>query len=267
MHRGVYVVGHRRLRTEGRLTAALLYAGRGAALSHGTGLWWWGLQRRRPRAIHVSVPGRRPSANGVVLHHPLAIPRVFHERLPVTTVERTIVDFAATARFHDIRRVLAEAEYRMLLDVAKLEAEAGRGRPGSGAVKRALAHHQPRFAHTRSDLEEAFVVLCEEHGLPMPQVNVWVAGFLVDALWPAQRLTVEVDGGPGHSGAGAMEDDRHRDLVLREHGYLMVRYTWRQVTTQRAVVARDLVRALGRNGPTIPGSRGEVAEWLKALAC
>ena len=36
VHRGVYAVGHRSLPVEGRALAALLYAGRGAALSHTT---------------------------------------------------------------------------------------------------------------------------------------------------------------------------------------------------------------------------------------
>src|SRR4051812_31275282 len=36
---GVYALGHRALQTEGRLVAALLYAGPGAALSHSTAVW------------------------------------------------------------------------------------------------------------------------------------------------------------------------------------------------------------------------------------
>jgi very-short-patch-repair endonuclease len=110
-------------------------------------------------------------------------------------------------------------------------------------------------------------VLYEGYDLPMPRINVLIADFLVDAVWHEAKLAVEVDGGPAHTGAGAVEDDRRRDLVLREHGFLVVRYTWHQLTEQREAIARDLGRALGRNGPTIPRSRGEVAEWLKALAC
>lgn len=168
IHPGVYAVGHRALRIESRLAAALFYAGRGAALSHATALWWWALRRSAPTVIHVSAPAHAASLQRVVVHHPRQINRVFHERLPVTTVETAIVDYAISAAFHDIRRVLAEAEFRNLLDVGELDAAAGRGRPGSSAVKHALAHHQPRLAHTRSTLEEVLVVLCDDYRLTMP---------------------------------------------------------------------------------------------------
>jgi predicted transcriptional regulator of viral defense system len=59
VHRGVYAVGHRTLTVEGRLVAALLYAGPGAMLSHATAAWWLGIWGGEPRRIHVSVSGRR----------------------------------------------------------------------------------------------------------------------------------------------------------------------------------------------------------------
>jgi predicted transcriptional regulator of viral defense system len=58
---GVYAVGHAALPIEGRLVAALLYAGRGAVLSHATAAWWWGLISDEPETIDVSVGSVRPS--------------------------------------------------------------------------------------------------------------------------------------------------------------------------------------------------------------
>lgn len=46
VHPGVYAVGHRAVCREGRLLAAVLYAGRGAALSHASAASWWGLLPR-----------------------------------------------------------------------------------------------------------------------------------------------------------------------------------------------------------------------------
>ncbi len=243
VHPGVYAVGHRTLRTEGRLAAALFYAGPGAALSHATALWWWALRRGTPRVIHLSAPGRGQSIDGIVVHHPHSVERVFHERLPVTPVARTLVDFAAGAAFDDLRAALAEADFRGLLDVRELESVSGRGLPGSAAIRRALRRHQPRFAHTRRELENQLVILCENHGLPMPNINVWVAGFLIDAVWPRQQLAVEVDGGPG-----TPESRRWRKTATatsRSGPRLpILRYTWRQVTEQPEAVAADLTRAL-----------------------
>jgi hypothetical protein len=42
-HPRVYAVGHRAPSVEADLTAAVLYAGPGAMLSHATALWWYGL--------------------------------------------------------------------------------------------------------------------------------------------------------------------------------------------------------------------------------
>ena len=267
VHPGVYALGHRALSTEGRLAAALFYAGPGAALSHATALWWWALKRGQPRAIHVSARGRRSSIKGIVVHHPQTVERVFHERLPVTPVARVLMDHAATAGLDELRRALSEADYRGLLDVRELERRSGRGHGGSATIRRALERHQPRFAQARSDLEIVLIRFCEHYGFPMPNVNVMVAGHEIDAVWEAQRIAAEVDGGPAHSGVKAMEGDRDRDLTVRAHGYTVLRYTWRQLTERPHEVATDLARALGQNRPTIPVSRGEVAEWLKALAC
>jgi predicted transcriptional regulator of viral defense system len=54
---GVYAVGHRKLGDEGWLAAALLYAGKGAALSHDVAAWWWAMVDRQPSAIDISAPG------------------------------------------------------------------------------------------------------------------------------------------------------------------------------------------------------------------
>ena len=34
----------------------------------------------------------------------------------------------------------------------------------------------------------------DRHGLPRPQLNVWIAGRRCDAVWPHPRLIAELDG-------------------------------------------------------------------------
>src|SRR5581483_4476804 len=58
---GVYAVGHQAPSVEGRLSEAILYAGEGSMLSHGTALWWYGILDHRPFTIEVSTPGRARS--------------------------------------------------------------------------------------------------------------------------------------------------------------------------------------------------------------
>jgi very-short-patch-repair endonuclease len=163
----------------------------------------------------------------------------------VTTVERTLLDLAAVLAFPELRRAVAEADYRRLLDVKAIHRCLGRGRPGSADLRRALECHLPRLAETLSVLEERFLALCESSRLPMPKVNAKVDGLMVDALWRDQRVIVELDGHRSHATPTAIERDRHRELALRASGYRVLRYTWQQVTSQPGLVARDLRRALG----------------------
>jgi very-short-patch-repair endonuclease len=245
---GVYVLGHPWLPVEGELTAALLAAGPGAVLSHATAAWWYGLIDNQPDLIEISVPGRRraPPA-GLKFHHPLHLERAHYRRLPITPPIQTLLDFAAGATIDEVRRALAEAEFQKLLDVVGVRQALGRGRPGSATLRAALNRHQPELAKTRSQLERAFLTLCEATGLPMPEFNVYLWGYLVDAVWREQRVVVELDGLQGHRTPAQLEKDHERDLVLRQHGFAGRRYTWQQVTKRPQQVFADLpgaVRAL-----------------------
>src|SRR5215213_9216710 len=58
---------------------------------------------------------------------------------------------------------------------------------------------------------------------PQPEVNVRLAGFELDFLWPANRLVVELDGWDSHRTRSAFEEDRARDARLTLLGYEVVR--------------------------------------------
>lgn len=244
VYRGIYAVGHRKLGSEGRLAAALLYCGPGAALSHGTAAWWWQLTRTRPERIHVSTPTRASSIPQISVHHPRELDRTWSRGMPITNVARTLLDIAPGMPFGQLRRALAEAEYRRLLDLGAVEAVLNRGKPGSAALRLALDRHLPRLAQTLSVLEERFLALCEAREIPLPEVNVKVCGLMVDALWREQRVIVELDGHAAHGSRTAMERDRQRELTLRAAGYVVLRYTWRQITHRPDQVAADLEMAL-----------------------
>ena len=240
----VYAVGHSAVDRVGRLRAALLYAGDSAVLSHLTAAWWWGLIDDAPGWVHVSDKGRRGSTRGVVLHHPRHVERTVHRELPVTTVPRTLLDIAPRISFGRLRRALAEVEYQGLVDLDDVRSVLGRGRVGSRALRRALALHEPERARTLSELEERFLDLCERHGIPLPKVNATICGLMVDAVWRDKRVVVELDGRAAHGSAAAIERDHARDLTLRAAGYIVLRYTWAQVTRQAQLVATDLRTAL-----------------------
>jgi len=241
----VYAVGHRAPSVEADLTAAVLYAGPGAMLSHATALWWRGLIDRQPWPIVVSTPRRCQSLHRVEVHARRNCTRVWHNDLPTTTIEQALLDFAAKARPDRVRYALANADYHEVLDIAALRVIAGNGRPGSTTLRDAMKRHEPKLAHTRSPLERLFLPLCEKYGVPLPDdVNVWIAGVLVDAVWWQQRLVVELDGKNNHSSWGQIQRDRSNELKLRAVGFDVLRYGTLQLDEEPTLVAGDVIRRL-----------------------
>jgi hypothetical protein len=260
IHPGVYALGHSALREEARLTAALIYAGPGAVLSHASAAWWWQLVPSAPGFVQISALGDRGSIRGVRVFHPRLVEPVGHRGMPVTAVPRTLLDLAGIVTFAELRRALSEADYRRLLDPRAVEAQLGRGRLGSGALRRGLEAHMPRLAKTLSVLEERFLALCESSGITLPEVNETICGLRVDALWREQRLIVELDGYAAHGSRAAIERDRRRELTLRSAGNVVLRYTWEQVTEQPEQVVADLRLALSATSLGVPGRAGAKGE-------
>ena len=113
-----------------------------------------------------------------------------------------------------------------------------------------MALDLPELADAASTLEQRFLVLLQERGLPMPEVNARVGRFRVDCLWRTQGVIVELDGHAFHANAATAERDRQRDVELRAAGFIVLRYTWHQVTRQPDQVVADLGGALA--SPYLP---------------
>jgi very-short-patch-repair endonuclease len=239
-HRGVYAVGHPALSPHGRRLAAVLACGDGAWLSHRSAAVLYGLLPDVAGPLHVTVPVRRRAPTGVVLHRSRDAPGLRRERIPVTTPARTILDLAATGPEHELARAVEEARLRRLVTDGQLERLAGHRR-GARAL-RELLDGEPSL--TRSEAERVLLALVHRAGLPRPQTNVRVGRHEVDALWPAERLVVEVDGFAFHSSREAFERDRARDGDLQAQGLRVLRVTWRRLTERPEAVAALLGAAL-----------------------
>jgi hypothetical protein len=240
----VYAVGHPGRTPESDLAAAVLYAGPGAMLCAATAVWWYELLKYPPSQIFVATPRRVRDHGKIVVRRERSVPRTRHRGLPVTSPSQAILDFAAAGAGKLLRLVLANADYLGLLDLQALQALRGRGIAGSTALRDAIAIHLPELARARSDLEILLLEFCERHRIPIPQMNVHVHGWLVDAHWPDARLIVEVDGVGGHRSRAQIERDHQRDLELRAAGFIVLRYTQRQLIETPDAVAADIRRWL-----------------------
>jgi len=241
----VYAVGHRAPSVEADVTAAVLYAGPGAMLSHATALWWRGLLDHPPWPIQVSTPRRCRSLHGIRVHGRRNRRRVWHKHLPMTTIEQALLDFATVAPLERVRYALSVADHLKVLDVPALQVVAGYGRAGSTKLRAGLERHDPKLARTRSPLERIFLPFCESYGIPPPDdVNVRVAGVLVDAVWWTERLVVELDGKDNHSSWAQIQRDRSNEMRLRAAAFDVHRYGTVQLEEQPEPVARDLLTRL-----------------------
>jgi hypothetical protein len=68
--------------------------------------------------------------------------------------------------------------------------------------------------------------------------------YIPDFLWPDQGLILEADSRRFHGNMIARADDATRQLVLETMGLRVIRTTWREATTQPAVVQRRVAEAL-----------------------
>jgi very-short-patch-repair endonuclease len=221
--------------------AAVLACGDGAALSHFSAAVLWELLWDRGWPVHVTAPRerRRP---GIRVHEGnLEGERVRRDGIIVTTPGRTLVDLADVAPRRLLERAIDEADY-LRLDTTALAPR--RGRRGEGTLSSVLAVHTPGSTRTRSELEERFLALCEEHGIERPEVNVIVEDYECDFVWRARALVVETDGGAAHGTVKARERDRIKDVKLLLKGWRVVRITWVRLLNEPDQVAAELKQLL-----------------------
>lgn len=250
VYRGVYAVGHAKLTERGRWMAAVLAYGRDALLSHRSGAGLRSLLRDGRAVIDITVPGRgRHLRKGIVLHQPRSLHRAdldVHDGIPTTSVARLLLDVAATEPKRRLEKVLEAAERERVLDMRAVHdvIERSRGHRGRQPLIVLTAAVSVPARHTRSELEERFLSLCREAGIPEPAVNAWVEGYEVDMLWREQNVIAELDGWEFHRTRQAFERDHGRSARLRLMGYEVLRFTWRQLEIEPDVVVAAVEAAL-----------------------
>jgi hypothetical protein len=252
LQRGVYALGHARLRVEGRWLAAVLACGPGAALCGRSAAACLGLLPYDSATIHV-VTERKLRRQGLIHPHRA---RSLDARditsvhgVPTTTIPRTALDLAATEPKRRVERLLAQADRMQLYDQRALQATIDRsnGHPGTGALT-ALIAAVPVL--TRSELEAMLLALARDVGIDDPigdhPIHLPRTGpITVDFYFPSARVIVEADSWTHHRSRASFEADRLRDLELTALGYRSVR-----ITARGADAAMDLLQRLVTGRPT-----------------
>lgn len=103
-----------------------------------------------------------------------------------------------------------------------------------------------------SESERALHRLLRANGIRGWKTNHWVdlpnllpqTGAFVDVLFKSKRVAIEVDGYEFHSDHEAFEKDRRRRNELVLAGFLVLNFTWRQITEDPTWVIGCIRRAL-----------------------
>ena len=233
------------------VVAARTWVGRDAVASHHSAavLHRLDLLKSRPdETVTLTLPTprrwNRPAAASTVFHC-ADVPREHVTRLynlPVTTAARTVVDLARTLPFVDAVVVAdsalreekaAKPELRQVLDSCTHW-------PGVTQARRVVAFADERAG---SVLESAARVVFDEYGLDPPELQVTIHlpanAFLVDFFWREHRVIAEADGLAKYTADKDLIAQFQRDRLLRDAGYKVVHFTWRElVKTPELVVTR-----------------------------
>jgi very-short-patch-repair endonuclease len=84
----------------------------------------------------------------------------------------------------------------------------------------------------------------KRHGFPTRRINVKVNGKEVDALFPEERVIVELDSVEFHDNPISLRTDRQRDRGCAAHGFVTVRLLKEDLADEDA----DLLRRRSRSG-------------------
>jgi hypothetical protein len=258
-YRGVYVTFTGPMTREAQLWAAVLYAGRGARLSHETAAGLHGLTDRRTRLIHVTIPADRRlrRTRNLVVHISASaeVRRFPRGVIPHTLVEETVLDLVHSAlEFNDACGWVTAAFAKGLTTQGLMRA--------TMEMRKRLRwrHHLDEMVTaaaggTHSVLEFRYDRHVERaHGLPAARRQVPFTkpngrrGFR-DRYYAEYGLVVELDGKLAHP-EHTRRRDKTRDNAATADGGSTLRYDWQDVTRDPCHTAAQVADALQARGWT-----------------
>jgi hypothetical protein len=241
IHRAVFRVGHQAPSVLARYMAAVKACGEGSLLAGRAAPHLFGLLKRPPSLPEVHCPRDR-RVHGLIAHRMRrsdVTDATVWRRIPVTTVQRTLVDLAAVLDEEDLARAVHQADVNHHTTPDHIERVLHRRHnwPGARKLRRVLLGEAPV---TLSRLESRFLERLRAASLPQPEVNRRMDGRYVDCRWPAHRLTVELDSYRYHRTRHVWEQDRQRERDARARGEEFRRYTWHDVDEEPEPMLKDV---------------------------
>lgn len=215
-----------------------------AALIHGLDL----LRKPSAKIVTLTCPPparRRNRTTAGVLFHAAELPDdhvTSAYGVRVTTAARTVIDLARTLPFIEavVAADCALREERLTREELTRVCDACQRWPGIGKARHVAAFSDGR---AESVLESCARVTFDRYGLEPPEIQVTIRRpglvFRVDFCWQEYKTIVEADGLAKYTNREDMLAQFRRDRLLRDAGYKVVHFTWRELfDTPEAVISR-----------------------------
>lgn len=229
----------------------------GAVASHESAARLHGLDATRLRTVSVSVPVRRSNRfEGVTVHQLTdlsATETCEISSIPTTDPTRTIIDLASVVPKQILADLLDQSvrirltSYESVAD--RLENMARRGKPGVVKARQVLEIRLGGPAILDSTLETRFLDLLAASGLPIPTTQFqppWLRRMSgrVDLAYLDEKLILEGDSRRWHGTPDAFQLDRQRDNLAQLAGWMILRFTWEDITKRSDYVIDMVAEAL-----------------------
>lgn len=247
LHTGVYLLTNSPP-SQRQLWVAAALTGPGTVLSHRSAAACFGFHSFDAPYETVTRAGRRGRSrrDALLIYHSttLAGNVTRHTGLRITTAPRTLIDIApglgdkrlAWAFRESIR--MKTATTREVVETA----HRNRGRTGTRRLLTLATRYSGLpYDRTKSNAEARGLEVLYDAGVPLPEVNVHVAGEEADFTWrdkrvlPTAPLIIEIDGPQFH--LFAAEDER-KQRIWEDAGY-----TVRRIPSDRVYDAPELLVA------------------------
>jgi hypothetical protein len=231
------------------LQAAVLWAGPSAVVSHRAAAKLWRIEGFSREIVEITVARRVVvPTNDIVAHHSGRLregDRTAVDRIPVTTVARTLNDLGAVVPTWKVQDAVDFSLRRKLTSHWKLHAVmsavGGRGCRGVGVLRSLLDDPLQGALAPGSPLERRLISVLAAAGIPEPirQHPVYDEEGLVgrvDFAWPHFKVGLEADGYDAHSSRRTFKHDRARGNRMTRVGWQLLHATWDDVAAPEALL-------------------------------
>lgn len=228
-----------------------------AVVSHESAARLHGIDGLDPRRVTITVPVRRSNRfQGVRVHQITdltADETTWILGLSVTDPTRTILDLAAVlppallASALDQMVRMKLTTYEKVAD--RLEFHARQGKRGFKKLRGILRSRLGTNFVSDSTLETRLLKILEDYNLPLPNTQYrpnWLrhVNGRVDMAYVEEEVAIEGDSQRYHGTPEAFQIDRMRDNLAQIAGWILLRFTWEDITKRPEYVANTVAQAL-----------------------